>query len=110
MVKMKFRITTLVACCMIPLMASAKCGGVDYSLGSDALAAMHDFVVTLMLYVTWIVCTFATIISIISALQIYFKFNLGEQGITKSILTLLGAVLFILAAFKVLPAFYGYII
>lgn len=30
--------------------ASAKCGGVDYSWGADALALMHDYVVTLMLY------------------------------------------------------------
>ena len=31
--------------------ASAKCGGVDYSWGANALALMHDYVVTLMLYV-----------------------------------------------------------
>ena len=31
--------------------ALAKCGGVDYSWGADALALMHDYVVTMMLYV-----------------------------------------------------------
>lgn len=30
--------------------AAAKCGGVDYSWGADALARQHDFVVTMMLY------------------------------------------------------------
>jgi hypothetical protein len=29
----------------------AKSGSVDYSWGADALATMHDFVVTNMLYV-----------------------------------------------------------
>ena len=37
--------------CWASLPASAKCGGVDYSWGADALALMHDFVVTMMLYV-----------------------------------------------------------
>lgn len=36
------------ACAVLP--ASAKCGGVDYSWGADALALMHDYVVTMMLY------------------------------------------------------------
>lgn len=36
-------------CAALPV--SAKCGGVDYSWGADALALMHDYVVTMMLYV-----------------------------------------------------------
>ena len=31
--------------------ALAKSGGVDYSWGADALALMHDYVVTMMMYV-----------------------------------------------------------
>ena len=31
------------------LTASAKCGSVDYTQGADALAMMHDYVVTLSL-------------------------------------------------------------
>lgn len=34
----------------IPIRASAKCGGVNYSWGANALASMHDYVVTMMLY------------------------------------------------------------
>ena len=36
---------------LLPLFASAKCGNVDYSWGADALEGMHDYVVTMMLYV-----------------------------------------------------------
>lgn len=106
--KVKRGITTAIICAMMPVLASAKCGGVNYSLGADALATMHDYLVTLMLYVTYIVCAFGAILSIISATQIYFKFNLGEEGITKNILILVGAILFIIGAFKVFPAFFGY--
>ena len=42
----------VLAGCAASLPASAKCGGVDYSWGADALALMHDYVVTMMLYVT----------------------------------------------------------
>lgn len=34
-----------------PQSAFAKCGGVDYSWGADALSNAHDFAVTMMLYV-----------------------------------------------------------
>lgn len=34
----------------LPMSASAKCGGVDYSWGADALAKAHDYTVTMMLY------------------------------------------------------------
>lgn len=33
-----------------PMSAAAKCGGVDYSWGADALAQAHDYTVTMMLY------------------------------------------------------------
>ena len=36
------------------LTASAKCGSVNYSQGADALAMMHDYVVTMMLYVLYL--------------------------------------------------------
>ena len=39
-------LTLTVPCCVF-----AKSGAVNYSWGADALATMHDFVVTMMLYV-----------------------------------------------------------
>jgi len=36
---------------LLSMTLSAKCGGVDYSWGADALAMMHDYVITMMLYV-----------------------------------------------------------
>lgn len=36
-----------------PQSAFAKCGGVDYSWGADALSNAHDFTVAMMLYVVF---------------------------------------------------------
>ena len=90
------------------LTASAKCGSVDDTQGADALAMMHDYVVTMMLYVLYLAYAFAAIMAIISALQIYIKMNTGEDGITKSIMTLIGAIIFMISASIVFPAFFGY--
>ena len=87
---------------------TAKSGSVNYSWGADALATMHDYVVTMMLYVQYICCAIAGVYVIVSCFQIYVKMNTGEDGITKSILTLVGACLFLIGAFVVFPAFFGY--
>ena len=94
--------------CFIPCAAFAKSGSVNYSWGADALATMHDFVVTMMLYVLYICYAVASVFVVVAALQIYIKMNTGEEGVAKSIISLLGACLFIIGASIVLPAFFGY--
>lgn len=95
-------------CSILPCPTFAKSGGVNYSWGADALATMHDFVVTMMLYVQYICYAVASVFAVIAALQIYIKMNRGEDDITKSIMTLVGACLFIIGASIVFPAFFGY--
>ena len=93
---------------IIPTSVYAKCGGVNYRWGADALASMHDYVVTMMLYVLYICYALATVVGIISALQITIKMNIGEDGVKKAIMMLVGAILFIISASIVFPAFFGY--
>ena len=88
--------------------ASAKCGGVDYSWGADALAKQHDFVVTMMLYVLYMIYAVASIVVIYASLQIYIKMNTGEDGVKKEIMMVVGACLFLIGASTVFPAFFGY--
>ncbi len=88
--------------------ASAKCGGVDYSWGAQALAKQHDFVVTMMLYVLYLIYAIASIVVIHSSLQIYIKMNSGEDGIRKDIMMVIGACFFLIGASIVFPAFFGY--
>lgn len=93
-------------CAALP--ASAKCGGVDYSWGADALALMHDYVVTMMLYVLYLLYAVAAIVAIYASLQIYVKMNTREEGITREIMMVVGACMFIIGASIVFPAFFGY--
>lgn len=100
----------LALCMLLPCSVLAKSGSVNYSWGADALASMHDFVVTMMMYVQYIIYAAGGIFATISAFQIYIKMNTGEEGITKHIVSLVGACLFIIGASIVLPAFFGYLI
>ena len=95
-------------CSSLPCAALAKSGGVNYSWGADALATMHDFVVTMMLYVQYMCYALASVLVVIAALQIYIKMNRGDDDVSKSIMMLIGACLFAIGAFFVFPAFFGY--
>jgi hypothetical protein len=86
----------------------AKCGGVDYSWGADSLALAHDYIVTMMLYVQYLVFVIGAIVAVIGALQIYVRMNTGEGDITKSIMMLCWGCMFLIGASVVLPAFFGY--
>ena len=93
---------------MVVQAASAKSGGVDYSWGAGALAKAHDFTVTMMLYVLYVCYAVASAMSVISAAIIYIKMQYHEGEVVKNIMTLIGAILFIIAASVVFPAFFGY--
>ena len=92
----------------LPMSASAKCGGVDYSWGASALSNAHDYTVTMMLCVVYLSYAVAALVAIIGALQIYIKMQTGEGDITKSIMMLIGACLFMIGAYVLFPAFFGY--
>ena len=60
--------------CLIPSAAMAKSGSGKLQTGvRDALATMHDFVVTMMLYVLYVCYAIASVFVVVSALQIYIK-------------------------------------
>lgn len=63
-----------------------------------------------VLYVQYICFAVASVVAIISALQIYIKWNTGDDSIVKYIVMLVGACLFFIGATLVFPAFFGYLI
>ena len=91
---------------LLSMTLSAKCGGVDYSWGADALAMMHDYVITMMLYVLYIAYAIAGIVVIVASLQIYIKMNTGEEGIVKQIMMVVGACIFLIVAATILRSFF----
>ncbi|MBU3814149.1 MAG: DUF4134 domain-containing protein [Candidatus Bacteroides intestinipullorum] len=60
------------------------------------------------MYVQYICFAVASVVAVISALQIYIKWNTGDDSIVKYIVMLVGACLFFIGATLVFPAFFGY--
>lgn len=83
-------------------------GGTNYSLTAQALADMTDEIVLTMGYVVGLLYAVASLLAIYNATVIYIKLNAGEEGFTKSVMMLVGAILFLIGATIVLPAFFGY--
>ena len=107
-VNIPYRLCTALLAVLCIQDVSARCGSVDYSWGADGLAEATAFVGTMMIYIVEILYAIAGIVVIVAALQIYIKMNTGEDGVTKSILTLIGACLFMIGASILFPAFFGY--
>ncbi len=83
-------------------------GGTNYSLTAQALADMTDEIVLTMGYVVGLLYAIASLLAIYNATVIYIKLNAGEEGFTKSVMMLVGAILFLIGATIVMPAFFGY--
>ena len=83
-------------------------GTVDYSWGSQTLQSAHNYAIAVLAGSVGILYAGCAVLSIVSALQIYIKMNTGEGEIQKSILYLVGGILFMIGATWVLPSFFGY--
>ncbi|MDY3936640.1 MAG: DUF4134 family protein [Prevotella sp.] len=88
--------------------AMAVCGTTDYSGSSGRLYNMVIFVLTCCSYTLYLLYAIAGLLALYSATNIYIKMQAGEEGFTKSILTLVGSCLFLMIASIVLPAFFGF--
>lgn len=86
---------------------SARCGSVNYSWGAEALHEMNVYVLVMMEYVLGLLYAVASLVALYNATGIYIKMQTGEEGFVKNVLVLLGAILFLIGASIVLPAFFG---
>ena len=80
----------------------------DYTAGTDALATVTEEIAKYVPFVVKLCYAIAAIVAIIGALQIYIKMNTGEGDVTKSIMMLIGACLFMIGTTILFPAFFGY--
>lgn len=97
---------------MVPVVMYGGIGETNYGFsGSPTVYSLddaHRFVVNTMNYIVEILLAIAGIIGLVAALQIYFKMQSGEGEVSKNILTLFGACIFLIASFYVFPALFGY--
>ena len=83
-------------------------GGVDMTTGTSALDEVTDNIAQYIDPVRKVIYAIAAIVAIGGGISVYIKMNNEEQDVKKSIMMIVGACIFLIAAATALPAFFGY--
>ena len=73
----------------------------DYTAGTTALGTKY------VPYVVKLCYAIAGVVAIVGAISVYIKMNNEEQDVKKSIMMIVGACIFLVAAAQALPLFFG---
>lgn len=79
----------------------------DYSAGTTALGTVTDEIAKYVPYVVKLCYAIAGIVAVVGAISVYIKMNNEEQDVKKSIMMIVGACIFLVAAAQALPLFFG---
>ena len=83
-------------------------GGVDMTTGTGALETVTTNIAAYIDPVRKVIYAIAAIVAIAGGISVYVKMNNEEQDVKKSIMMIVGACIFLIAAATALPAFFGY--
>jgi len=90
------------------VMLAQGAGGVDMTTGTTALDEVSTNIAVYIPYVTKVCYAIAAIVAIGGGISVYVKMNNEEQDVKKSIMMIVGACIFLIAAATALPRFFGY--
>lgn len=78
------------------------------SSGTSALTSVTTEIAKYIPIVQKLIYAIAGVVAVIGAVSVYFKMNNDEQDVKKSIMMIVGACIFLVAAATALPGFFGY--
>ena len=79
----------------------------DYTAGTTALGTVTTEITKYVPYVVKLCYAIAGVVAIVGAISVYIKMNNEEQDVKKSIMMIVGACIFLVAAAQALPLFFG---
>ena len=79
----------------------------DYTAGTTALSEVTTQITKYIPYVVKLVYAIAGVVAVVGAISVYIKMNNEEQDVKKSIMMIVGACQFLVAAAQALPLFFG---
>ena len=82
--------------------------GVSMTTGTSALEDVTTSIADYIDPVRKVIYAIAAIVAIGGGISVYIKMNNEEQDVKKSIMMIVGACVFLIAAATALPAFFGY--
>lgn len=79
----------------------------NYSAGTTALGTVTTEIAKYVPVVVKLCYAVAGVVAVVGAISVYIKMNNEEQDVKKSIMMLVGACIFLIAAAQALPLFFG---
>ena len=87
--------------------ALAQSGGAGYEAGKNAISQASEQIAQYVPIATKLCYAIAGVVAIVGAISVYVKMNNEEQDVKKSIMMIIGACVFLIAAAQALPLFFG---
>lgn len=97
---------TLMMLCMVSFVFAQNSAG-DYSAGTTALGTVTTEIAKYVPVAVKLCYAIAGVVAVVGAISVYIKMNNEEQDVKKSIMMLVGACIFLIAAAQALPLFFG---
>ena len=79
----------------------------DYSAGTSALSTVAEEIAKYVPIMVKLCYAIAGVVAIVGAISVYIAMNNEEQDVKKKIMMVVGACIFLIAAAKALPLFFG---
>ena len=98
-------LTLMLLCGTTAVMAQNSAG--DYSAGTTALATVTEEIAKYVPIMVKLCYAIAGVVAIVGAISVYIAMNNEEQDVKKKIMMVVGACIFLIAAAKALPLFFG---
>ena len=93
--------------CMVSVTFAQNSAG-DYSAGTTALGTVTTEIAKYVPVAVKLCYAIAGVVAVVGAISVYIKMNNEEQDVKKSIMMLVGACIFLIAAAQALPLFFGF--
>jgi hypothetical protein len=87
--------------------AMAQNAAGDYTAGTTALGQVTTEIAKYIPYVVKLCYAIAGVVAVVGAISVYIAMNNEEQDVKKKIMMTVGACIFLIAAAKALPMFFG---
>ena len=106
----------VVRCCVMTVLSmvlgvthafAEAAGGAGYEAGKNAISEASEQIAQYVPIATKLCYAIAGVVAIVGAISVYVKMNNEAQDVKKSIMMIIGACVFLIAAAQALPLFFG---
>ena len=87
--------------------AMAQNSAGDYNAGTNALSTVAEEIAKYVPIMVKLCYAIAGVVAIVGAISVYIAMNNEEQDVKKRMMMVVGACIFLIAAAKALPLFFG---